>query len=368
MRDQGIREALDEYAAKHLEETVDPWPAIRRAGTRPRPQPGKGRTSTGPRQRLLLPALLLVLVFGTAGGVGVSGMRWFSQWTPRSTLERLGQLHAIDQSQTVDGYTITLRHAYADANVILLETIVHDPAGQVTIRVRPTWQLTDTRGIVLPQAFDSGTIAVDPGVPGQYATFDAAAVRDTAPLLPLRLSLTLALDAPASVPATGTPEAAIGEQDAYALPMPMAAPLPARTISLAAAFAFAVPFLPGIALKPQQTVRVADFPLTLRQVVVTPAETRAIICSPAPVGTADDHWLVVADDDGRAVPSSEERAGLAAEDETAVRGAGRCGVLHLAGQERKAGTRQLRITEVSWGQTGGETRLAGPWIFRYTLP
>ncbi len=369
MRERDIREALDEYATQQLLKIGDPWPAIRRAATPLRPLPKQGRTRQVPRLGLLLPVLLLVLLFATAGGVGLARTRWFSSWMPpHGTLQRLGQLHAVDQSQVIAGYTITLRYAYADANVILLETIIRDPAGHLAPAVQPTWHLTDQRGIVLPQVFDSGAIAVDPGVPGQYATFNAAMVRDTVQTLPLRLTLTFMPGAPASAPALHTPDAAISQHSAYAPATPMVVPATARTGSLPAVFTFTVPFSPGIVLRPQQTVRAVDLPLTLRQIIVTTAETRAIVCyTPAP-GTARDHWLIIADDGGKKVPGGEDQLGLAAEGVQSATGGEHCGVFHLAGQERKTGTRQLRITEVSWGQTAGETRVTGPWLFHYTLP
>lgn len=368
MREQPIREALDTYADQHLSPIIDPWPAIRRAAI----QRPTGRTAT-PRQvavrrRLAIPALIVVLAFGTAGATGVAHMRWFQQWTPpRAMLERVGQLHAIDQVQTVDGYTVTLRHAYADANVILLETIVHDPAGRTVTSVRPTWRLTDERGVALPQAFDSGATQVDPGIDGQYASFDAAAIQGTPATLKLRLALTIAVETPSTMPIVGDAGAIPGTKNVRAIPTPLAGAAPPARVTLPTTFAFTVPFVAGIESQPQQTVRAMDFPLTLRRVIATPTETRATVCYTPPADAGQSHWIVVANDHGQSVASVEEHEGTVGTDPGAV-GEERCGELHLSGQGAASGTRELQINEVSWGPTGNETRLTGSWRFSYTLP
>ncbi len=367
MRERFIREALDAYADRQLTDTADPWPAIRRS-IAPRPvRRTNARHGLATRRRFAIPALVLILAFSTAGAVGVAQMRQFHQWTPpRTALERAGQLHAIDQVQTIDGYTVTLRHAYADANIVLLETIVRDPAGRVVWSVLPNWQLTDEHGVALPQAFDSGTIMVDPGVDGQYASFDAAAVQTAAASLNLHLTLTFAIDAP-SQPAVAAGATIPDAGSTHATPTPLTGAATARSSTLLAAFTFAVPFIAGIESNPQQTVRALDVPLTLRRIITTPAETRATVCYTPPTGTEQDHWIVVADEDGHAIPSVENRMLSGGTDRATGEGE-RCGVLHLAGQGTGSGSRELRVKEVSWGPTGNETRLTGSWTFNYTLP
>lgn len=361
MHDQQIRAALDAYADRHLAPATDPWPAIQRATTqRPARRTATWR-SVATRRRLAIPMLIVVLVFGTAGAAGVTYFRTFQPWTPpRTMLERVGQLHAIDQVQTVNGYTVTLRHAYADANIVLLETIVRDPAGRLVTSVQPTWQLTDERGVALPQAFDSGTTQVDPGVDGQYASFDAAAIHGTPATLELRLALTIAVETPSAMPVAGAAGATPGTRNVRAIPTPEAQHSLPASITLPVTFAFVVPFVAGVESQPQQTVRAMNFPLTLRRVITTPAETRATVCYTPPAGAELDHWIVVADDHGHSVASVEERTGAGGKEH--------CGELHLSGQGAASGAHTIRITEVSWGPTGNETRLTGDWRFNYRLP
>ena len=364
MSELSMRQALDAYADRHLSTTTDPWPAIRRAALR-RPEGRINRWFRPASRRLAITTLLVVLAFSTAAAAGVAHFRQFRAWAPpRTMLERAGQLHTIDQARPIGGYTVTLRRAYADTNVILLETIVRDPAGQVLSNVRLTWHLTDARGTVLPQAFDSGTIQVDPGVTGQYAAFDAAALRGSPATVKLSLDLALGVAAAASQagPVTVAAAATPGSGSGRAIPTPETGTSARPGVTPSAIFAFTVPFVAGAESRPQQTVRAMDFPLTLRRVIVTPTETRATVCYIPPVGTEQDHWIVVADEHGQSVASVEERGGAPEADPGAV-GGERCGQLHLSSEGSTSGVRELRVKEVSWGPTGNETRLTGLWRF-----
>lgn len=359
MHDQAIRDALDEYAERHLPHSANPWPMIAdRATMRPR--------KATIRRAIMIPTLLLIVVFASAGALGLSRwQRFTTREVPRETLANAGLLHTIGQTRSTDNYTVTLHRAYADSNIIILETSVRDQHGIDMTNLRPRWQLTDAQGNAIPQEFDSGTTEVAPGVLGQYATFDAAALPMTSPMLVLRLRLTLEQIGvlPTSSAVAGgplaTPNAARGSNGSRAL---ATSGLPAAYNPIAAPFVFdfAVPFVRGVVVTPQQTVNAAGIPLILRRVVVTPAETRATICYTPTAGHPNgERWLIIADDNGRRIPAVPDAAAVPPE---------RCGVLHLQGAPTRAGKHELRITELAWGPTASETRLHGPWRFHFALP
>lgn len=359
MHDQAIRDALDEYADRHLSHTADPWRAI---GDRAKARPGKVTL----RHAIMLPALLLIVVFASAGALSLSRWRVFTAWeAPRETLANAGLLHTIGETQTANGYTVTLHHAYADSNIILLETSVRDQNGTTITNLRPRWRLSDAQGNVTPQQFDGGTTAIVPGVAGQYATFDAAALPTTSPTLTLHLQLTLEEIAVPTNPALATsslvttPNATGAASGSRALATP-GRPAAYNLIAAPFTFDFTVPFIQGIVVTPQQTAVAAGIPPILRRVVATPAETRATVCyTPNAAPSEGEHWLIIADDAGRSSPAALDPTTASLE---------RCGILHLRAGSSRSGTHELRVSELSWGQTATETRLRGPWRFSYVLP
>lgn len=374
MREQFIRQSLDEYATYHLPARPDPWPAIRRQLQPHRPRLGFGLPLPTARPRLATAILLLLLVFTTAGAVAV-GVRSFYSWEPnRSRLIDAKLLREVDLSQTANGYTVTLRHAYADANIIMVDTTIRDPAGQLLYNVRPTWQLTDEHGTVFSTAMGvgGGTIEVGPGTIGQVAYFDAAPVQGNPAALHLRLALTV--EEPAwnwQVPPPGAPASSVvaispvlgaAVSGAAAATPTVGALHQYRPIAPSFTFDFTVPFIRGTTIEPQQTVTTAGVAMTLRRVVFTPAETRATVCYTSTVGRAEDRWQLVADDDGRLVVGENAHRSLPVEPSE------RCALLHLDAYEGRSGIRGLRVKDLSWGPTATETRLNGPWIFHLNVP
>ena len=359
IREQLIQDTLDEYAACRLRSAPDPWPVIQqRIASRPRQNKRAQRSALD--RRALLAGLLLAVLFSTAGAVGVARLRLYHSWgPPRQVLAEAGLLHAVDQAQTVNGYTITLQRAYADANLILLEATVRDTNGQWHTDLRPIWQVTDTNGMIFPAIFDSGVADVASGVPGYYASFDTGSLQDTSVALPLHVVLTFA--APLATSANTAPVQA-SDGGAVATPTILPAPPLMQLIAPPVTFDFTVPFVSGVVITPQQTLVKSGITITLQRVVITPAETRAAICY-VPIGEMGANPVtLLADDHGQIIPGGEPvlyMASLPGE---------RCSVLHLASRDTRPGNRQLQIKEVVWQSAGGETRRTGPWNFQYTVP
>jgi hypothetical protein len=215
----------------------------------------------------------------------------------------------LDLSQTINGYTIHLQSAYADANRVVIGYTISGPEGQAQYNFYGTNNssvITTASGTVLPWYY-GGEAAWD--MTDQRATqamimmFDAAALTDPPAELNLRLD--------------------IGEIHVYTKDTPIVAASaeelkPAHFVSGPFSFEFTVPFSGGQIFEVNQTVTVetpqvtavrplesGDFetiqtvaatsiPVTLQRVVIAPSETRAYFRFPAAEGVVAEDWTAFA--------------------------------------------------------------------------
>lgn len=363
MREDIIREALDEYATRHLPIGPDPWDAIRRRSRKNARRRSSLSFGSMPRRVGIVMVLGMIITFATAGALSIY-IRWYEEWQPdRQQLDERGLLREIGQSRTANGYTVTLRHAFADANLVILDYTVSDAAGRIISDMRPIeMTLTDSRGIILPSVLGSRTVEVDPGVLGQVVYFDAAGLGDTPSAVNLRFSLTLATRSGGAPPVTlavnQEPSRAMGgESQGVAATPTLITPMSYRPIAPPFTFDFTVAFEPGSRLEDPQVVTAADVPMTLRRVVNTPTESRATVCF-APPNATDRPWQVVAEVDGRVTNAASAVTGVNPES---------CAMLHLAPLQSTIGE-TLRIREITYQTTDGVRSIVGPWVFRLTAP
>lgn len=364
MREQMIREALDEYAARQLPGHVDPWAAIlhrhaaRLVGER------TGRFGGAIRRGALPVALALIVAFATAGAAGVY-FRWYQEPQPlRNILVERGLLHEIGQSQTAQGFTVTVRHAYADANLIVVDYTVRDAAGQVRNDVHTIEPvLTDAYGATLPPILGTWTVDVDPGVAGQEMYFDAAALRDAPATLQLHFSLRLATYGQGSSSASGASPGASAPNVGAAPGRVEAAPTitasnPYQPIAPPFVFEFAVPFERGMSIQPRQTVTTAGVSLALQRIVATPLEMRATVCF-TPPAAAELPWQMAAEMNGRTANASAIPSGDASE---------RCAALHFAPLPSTSADTTVIVREIASQTPDGANPIRGPWNFRIAWP
>lgn len=162
---------------------------------------------------------------------------------------------AINQTQQSHGYKVTLEHAYADVNRILLQYSTTSPNSQSEIMPGQDTTVTTDQGIVLKMA---------PGMPGTAWSKD--------PTTKATL-LTQSLDGSVI---QGTPSDLHLHVAIHRLSISTSGlhGSPAQTIPVSFNFDFTVPFHTGKVITPHQSVTVAGRTITLQRVVITPSETR----------------------------------------------------------------------------------------------
>jgi hypothetical protein len=243
-------------------------------------------------------------------------------------------------SQVVDGVTVTLERAYADASRIAIGLAVRGShvLGYDLAHVA----LSDTLDRTFPLSMGMGVkgqsdvleLGFPSGAGAHVLSFDASMVRDAPSTLDLHLVVEVARS-----------------------PMPLSQHVIGPFI-----FDFSLPFNPGKAVTVQQRVTAASVDIELRQVVATPSETQVLLClgAPSEMGTG---W--------GAVSTLRTETGQA--DGVWVRGAEEGCALHgfLPPLYDQPGEWTLTVTELVMhdrAQMGEPTRIAGPWVFYFHVP
>ena len=368
MKEQQVAQILKGIAEDEVPDTLNLWPAIQaRLQTRQLPSRWRQLMPTT-RPGWALVALVLSLAFGSAVyAVAPAVGRLFQQESGLQHIEQAGLVQELDLSQTVDEVTVTLERAYADANRIVVGFTIKGPTGQRYEARHLT--LTDASGAVFPGTVGYGVsgqsdilkVSLPPGEGAHVLAFDAAAVIGVPKELDLRLvmeaeELVLPLDAPGLSPTSSDSPAEPPESMVVELqPMPEGATVGPFT------FDFSVPFIPGHAIEVQHTVEAAGVAVRLERIVVTPSETRAFLCFDPPDGDGKE-WIPIV-----TLDAADES--VATVYETGEEGCYSCDFFVPLCDQRGEWT--LTVTELvgfdltpPWGQT----RLAGPWVFRFRVP
>jgi len=389
-KEQQITDALRQIARQEVPDSVDLWPAIkaqRQAEKRRTP----GRLVPVTRLGWVSLTLALILAFG-AGAYALSPAigRLFQQEPGLKSVDEARLVQEFALSQTIDGVTVTLTRAYADANRIIIGFTIQDtePSRRPSRRYEAhPLVLTDATGAVFPQTFGLGVtgqsdlfdVSLPPGEGAYVLAFDAAAVTGTPEELHLQLVMgleELAINPSAlNQPPASTEEALLSlnvapeppslEQPAPGEPIvEVLEPLPKGDILGPFTFEFSVPFLSGQTVEVQQTVEANGIAIRLERVVVTPSETRATLCFQPPEGKKA--WLLLTEDGGQDILSPIA--------DIADQGTGgeECHRLTYPGElASQGGMTTLSVTELM-GYDGSpaddQRRLAGPWEFRFQMP
>jgi hypothetical protein len=370
MKEQQVAQVLQEIAEQEVSDSLDLWPAIR-ARVQPRRRPSRwGRLMPTTRLGWVFLILAFLLVFGgTSWAVSSAVVQLFPVDVGLDHVEQADLVQELNLSQTVDDVTVTLEQAYADANRVVIGLTIKDPDDE---RYEPRHlTLTDAAGTVFPWAFGYGVIggsdifkvSLPPGEKADIFVFDAAAVTGAPKELDLRLvmeleELVLPTDVPSPSPTLAGPPAEPPEPMVVELlPMPKGGTVGPFT------FDFSVPFIPGRTIEVQQTAEAAGVAVTLQRVVVTPSETRATLCFDPP-DAGNKEWHVITPGDGQDL-SGGAVSQLSGTGEECHR------VIYLGALASRSGTWTLTVTELVGFDPAGQgeqTRLAGPWVFRFRVP
>lgn len=379
MKEQRITRLLHELAEQEVPADLDLWPAIQ---ARVQPQAHRPRLRPATRLGWAVLVLGLFLTLGAAAyavGPVIGRLLQFSSGWQHVAEARLAQ--EVHLSQTIGDWTVTLERVYADANQILIAYTVSGPPGQ-NLSERAT--LTDRQGRRFPEMAGAGVtgasellgVRLPPGQGAFISAFDASAVQGQPAKLDLHLEIALGMlvpvsDAQPALPLSPGPVAAWSMTERTVEP-------PTSTVVIAPAvqlreepltgpftFDFSVPFIPGRVALVQESARVAGVTVKLERVVVTPAETRAILCFEPPTGESE-HWVPVATlevGDGREANSNTIS--------TVSREAGCYRYSFIAPLADWHGEWKLMVTELVGmdpSRPGEQTRIQGPWTFTFHVP
>jgi len=372
MKKQRVTQILEGIAEDRVPATLDLWPAIR-AQVQPQRRPSRwGRVMPATRLGWAFLALALALTFGAVVyAVAPVVSRVFQIEPGLQHVEQANLVQALDLSQTVEGVTVTLERAYADANRIVVGFTIEETAGR---RHEARLTLTDADGDVFPATIGYGVtgqsdlfgVSLPPGERAYVHAFDAAAVQGPPETLNLRLvieleELVLPPEAPSPSPTLS------GSPVEPSEPMVMELePLPQGAIVGTFTFDFSVPFIAGRVAEVNQTVEAAGVAVRLERVVVTPSETRAYLRFDSP-GGAETCWTPIATLKAPGDRKTQDYFAYAVNAEPPVYPYGFLAPLYDRRGEWTLAVTELVGTDLSQ-QPSEQIRLAGPWVFRFQVP
>lgn len=314
-----------------------------------------------PKTRLawaLLP-LALLLIGGTAYGATLVVSQLFSKYAGH--VEEAGLAQELDLSQTIDGVTVRLERAYADANVVLVGYTVSGPEERY---FASGGKLTTLSGQSLPRMFAEGVVPGSDIILGGWrssersaliAAFDASSLNGE----PSTISLHL--------------ETRVDEPPVQGVFQPSTGPF---------VFDFDVPFHAAKVITVGQTAEAAGVTIGLELVIISPWATRAVLKFYSPYDGPDSCLPIVslqlpsgvseAESFGHVSrDSSSEYLDYFTGDFTGQHGEWTMVISELVlPSTDDADWTEVEIDgqKVLVGKGSDAKRLAGPWVFRFQVP
>lgn len=278
--------------------------------------------------------------------------------------------HEIGISQSHEGFTVTLEWAYADGNRLTLAYTIQGHSGTLYSNLESSiYQLSlrDT-GVEIPfyqgmtAAIDQNGEAVGWGAPPDaIITFDRVLVIRTYDLSTIPIGDNPALDLHLEVGAHG-----ITWQRRTQIPLERMNEMYEGPESLFT-FDFSIPLVDEqrVMNAPQTAVN-QDITLALKQVTISPSQTRVTVCfappNPARQWTAIPHLTT---------PAGEVPGGGGVQPLQSVNNETCEAYTYFAGMFDYTGTWRLEISElVGFGSGGGndQQRIPGSWVFEFVVP
>jgi hypothetical protein len=281
-------------------------------------------------------------------------------------IENAGLSQAMDLSQTIDGVTVKVERAYADANGVLVGYTVSGPpttaAGPGARYFSRVDNMVITDGTVLKSMGSSGTVPGSKDVLGNWspddclaviATFDASSIQGS----PAKIDVRLPIKVYDRVP---IPEAGQAKQQTFN-------------------FDFPITFHEAKTVVPAQTVEAAGVPITLEEVVITPWATRVVFGFDPPYESLDNRPMLKVTITPPGGPATESYEGRDKERATwqyfydnysSLNGEWTVIIEELIfptvdteWTEEEVGSQKVMI-----GNGGEPNKIVGPWVFHFNVP
>lgn len=294
---------------------------------------------------------LAILFFGFIAA-GVAYQRIFvAPSLDRETFINASSMTSIDQSQMSNGYTVTLRRAYADRNLVAVSWILRDPQGQFVADAKPSLlnpdTLTTITGVALPQNDyyrsdrSSSSIEIDPGVFGQEYYFSIVGITSPGDRLDLRLTVEFArpngktLSTPTTFSGWYSPT-----ED------PVTGPV---------TFQFTVPLVEGTVVPIDAMRDVGPLQVAVHDIIIAPSGGFARVCVTTSQPIESWHATIK-------VAAGERLTNIVPESSGAY-----CGVVHLDQSMLQQGDHLLTITNVTWLSGGQREEQIVAWEVPYRV-
>ena len=299
--------------------------------------------------------LVILLLSGTAYAATRVVNQLFSKFAGH--VEEAGLVQELNLSQTIDGVTVRLERAYADAGVVLVGFTVSGPDERY---FTPGGTLSTSDGQNLLRMFGMGVVPGSETIMGGWnpsertamiVAFDASSIKEVLSELNLRLEIQVARSA---VP--GNSQGSIGPF----------------------IFDFSVPFHAKKVISMEQTVEAAGIPITLERVEITPWATKAVFRFYPPYDNSDSRSPIFSlklpngdlkeNDFGQVSgPSSPEYQEYFTGDFTGQHGEWTIVISELV--LPSTGGERIEISPGAFIVKGGQpNRLSGPWVFHFEVP
>jgi hypothetical protein len=307
-------------------------------------------------------AVLLIagIAFASSSVIRERFMSMFPQ------VEHSGLAQELNLSQTIDGVTVKVERAYADANGVLVGYTVSGPpitaTGPGVRYFSKVGKLTVVDGPVLPALFGSGTAPGSKDVLGDWGPSDRLAVVsvwDASQIegAPSEINIKLPINVYDRVP---IPEAGQATQQTFN-------------------FEFKINFHSGKTITPKQTVEAAGIPITLEEVVITPWATRVEFSFAPPYDTIDSRPILKTTISPPGSPVTESYEGRDKEGATwqyfydnLTTQTGEWTItideLNFPSVNTEWSEIETNGQKVLVGKGGEPEKITGPWIFKFNVP
>lgn len=282
MDDRLITQALQDTARKEIPEDMNIYPEIQNSLGRATRSAARSRTSW------VVAAILAMLALSI---VGYAAARLLQSQQLDPGLQGASEVDLVTElniEQTIDGVTVRLDYAYADANRISLAYTSDGDVPLGTTYQFTSDRLTDDAGRQFQTMFgggggggggggsaDSNTPVFTSFSMSQQSSFDASVIEGSPDELHLRFEVSLMKFVAPTGDGSTTSEAT--EQSAPPSPQETIGPF---------VYEFSIPFISGQLVEPEQSASAAGITMRLDRLVVAPSLTRGSVCFEPPLPEA----------------------------------------------------------------------------------